>query len=155
MIVAFEKTARKLKKERLTKPLEKLKVTVPGQQGLLIRRESLPGLTLIATNDFDGHLNGEPPLENVFKRSLRDDGLAYDKDSPYIWLPEETEHEVVYNSEFMIIDSPLPKYLLVSKAKYAPEKNRQLIVDAIIDLGDEFLALMEKHGVDIGSFIEE
>jgi hypothetical protein len=109
----------------------------------------------VATVDFDEHLIGEPPLEDLFKKVLREHGLSYDEQSRYIWLPKETEYETLYSSEILLVTSPLPIYLIVSKAVKAPEKNKSLVRDAIVMYGDELLHLLEKYEVPIHFFLEE
>lgn len=77
------------------------------------------------------------------------------EDSQYIWLPEETKYEQIYKSEYLEIISPLPIYLIVSKACKAPEKNKVLVLQAIDEYQDELLELLEKYQVDIAYFLEE
>ena len=153
IVEKFEREVRKLNGNRSGEPYRSLHVTVLGQQALLIRRENLRGLSLLATTDFDAYLKGEPPLEDVFKRLLREEGLSYDEKSEYIWLPEETTYETMYESSYVTIVSPLPIFLLTSKAKMAPERNKQLVADAIVEFGEPLLRLFEKHGVDIDNFV--
>jgi hypothetical protein len=155
ILLSFESRVREYNKTRYEGPAPQLQVTVLGQQGLLIRRESLPALTLLATTDFDALLNGQPPLGDIFKRCIRDEGLSYDEQSIYIWLPEETQYEALYESDFISVKSPQPIYLILSKARYAPEKNRQLVAEAIVQFGETLLELMDKHGVDAEFFLQE
>lgn len=153
IIENFENEVQKLNADRRIGPLRKLKVTILGQQGLLIRQDSLIGLQLLATTDFDGLLQGEPPLEDIFKRLLREEGLTYDEQSHYIWLPEETKSEIIYDSDLIEVKSPFPIYLIVSKAAKAPEKNKQLVIDAINEFGDPLISLLEKYEVNINYFL--
>ena len=81
-----------------------------------MRSDSLPNLKLLATTDFDGLLRGEVPTEDIFKVCLRDAGLTYDEQSEYIWLPDETSYEELYDSKTIRVTSPQPVYLV------APEK---------------------------------
>ena len=81
VIENFEKRVQQMNTARSAGAFRKLKVTVLGQQGLLLRRQSLTKLRLLATTDFDGLLNGEPPLEDIFKLLLREEGLTYDEHS--------------------------------------------------------------------------
>jgi len=154
VVKRFEVEVSKLNQDRRAGPFGTLKVRVLGQQALLIRRASLSGLRLLATTDFDAVLNGEPPLEDIFKRFLREEGLTYDEQSPLIWLPEETKCETIYKSEIIEVEGPLPIYLIVSKAVKAPEKNKLLVTQAIEVFGDEFLGMLEKYGADINYFID-
>lgn len=155
VVQTFETRVARLNADRSTGSFRRLEVRVLGQQGLLIRRASLPDLGLAATTDFDAIIKEEPPLGGIFKNLLRDEGLTYDEQSGYIWLPEEVTYEVVYESPSIRIDSPLPIYLIVSKAVKAPEKNRQLVAAAIAEdeFGEQLLALLEKYEVDINAFI--
>lgn len=152
-IKAFEDEVGKLNSARSVGSFRKLEVTVLGQQGLLIRQAQFPTLPLLATTDFDAHLKGEPPLEDIFKNKLKDIGLTYDEKSEYIWLPEETEYEEVYNSDLIVVRSPLPIYLIVSKALKAKEKNRALVTAAINEFGESLISLLVKYKVNIDYFL--
>lgn len=153
VIHAYEAKGAKLNKERASGPLSKLLVTVLGQQGLLVRSDSLPNLKLLATTDFDGLLRGEVPTEDIFKACLREAGLTYDEQSEYIWLPDETSDEELYDSKTIRVTSPQPVYLIVSKAVKAPEKNKQLVIDSISEFGESLIELLEKYGADIDYFL--
>lgn len=113
------------------------------------------GLHLVATSDFDGLLRGEVPTADIFKVCVQKAGFTYDEQSEFIWLPEETEYEVLYESELLMMDSPKPIYLIVSKAVKAREKNRQLIIDAIATFDDQLFELLEKYEVDLEFFLGE
>lgn len=153
LIARFEEAVRRLNVGRSIGPFRKFEVTVLGQQGLLIRQETLPNLRLLATTDFDAFLSAEPPLDDLFKRLLREEGLIYDEQSQYVWLPEETTFELIYDSDSIRVLSPLPLYLIVSKAVKAPQKNKQLVTSAIVQFGDELLRLFEKYHVDVEQFL--
>jgi hypothetical protein len=153
VIFAYEKEVRKLNKSRSSPFENKLKVTVLGQQGLLIRKDKMKNLHLVMTTDFDGNLRGEPPLGDIFKKKLKEFGLTYDEKSQYIWLPDETEYEGIYESDVIFLDSPLPIYLITSKALKAPEKNKQLVISAIEEYGEDLLKLFDKYKVDMTKFI--
>ena len=122
---------------------------------MLIRQELLKNFSLLATTDFDGLLNGEVPLEDIFKNVLKEEGLSYDEDSQYIWLPEETQYELIYKSEYLEIDIPLPIYLIVSKAYEAPQKNKVLVMQALEEFKDELLELFAKYKIDLKYFLDE
>ncbi len=153
IINKFETRIQEMNSVRHAGVFRQMQVTVLGQQGLLIRQASLKELSIINTTDFDGLLNGEPPLEDIFKNIIREEGLSYDEQSKYIWLPEETTYELIYKSEFIEVLSPLPIYLIVSKAVKAPEKNRQLVLQAIEYYQDSLIELLEKYGADLNYFI--
>ncbi len=155
IISKFEDRVGKLNSGRHAGPYSALKVTVLGQQALLLRQEYLKNFSLIATNDFDGLLNGEIPLEDIFKAILREEGLTYDEDSEYIWLPAETEYELIYKSEYIEIVSPYPIYLIVSKALKASEKNKALVIQAMQEFTDDLLQLFEKYNVDVEYFLDK
>lgn len=155
VISKFENEVKAQNEVRHSGPFRRMKIAILGQQALLVRRETLPKLKLLATNDFDGLLNGEPPLEDIFKRILKEEGLTYDEQSRYIWLPDETGYELIYQSDFVEVDSPAPIYLIVSKAVKAPEKNKQLVREAIEQFGDDLLGLLEKYKVNLNYFVGE
>ena len=154
VIKRYEESVREQNKTRHSL-YGQLSIVILGQQGLLVRKAELSGLNLLATTDFDALLKGEPPLEDVFKRFLREEGISYDEESIYIWLPDETRYELLYESKEVKVESPYPIYLIVSKAVKAPRKNKQLVIDAISKYGDELLILMERYNVDPERFFDE
>lgn len=158
VIADFEARVAQLNLTRMNNvPCRPLEVIILGQQALLVQHKKLAGLTLLATTDFDAQLRGEVPLEDIFKNCLRECGITYDEESHMIWMPAETKYEQLYESEYLSVMVPLPVYLLLSKAKYAKKKNRQLIVEAIADdtLSDELLELMDMYDVDVEYFLGE
>lgn len=155
VIKAYEKEVKKLTKNRSIPFVNKLKVTVLGQQGLLIRRDKMKNVPLVATNDFDANLKGEPPLEDIFKNKLRKFGLTYDEKSNFIWMPDETKYESIYESDLIFLESPHPIYLIANKALHAPVKNKPLVIAAIAEYGEELITLLEKYKVDLSYFVYE
>lgn len=77
VISEFESRVGVMNTTRTFGPFAPLKVTILGQQALLIRQDQLKHLHLLATTDFDGLLNGETPLEDLFKIILKNEGMKY------------------------------------------------------------------------------
>ena len=62
---------------------------------------------------------------------LEENGLVYDEDSHLVWIPENAKEIELFNFkniEAKLIDA---ESTLVSKAIHAPQKNKQLIRQAI------------------------
>ena len=73
---------------------------------------------------------------------LEANGLVYDEDSHLTWIPEKAEEVELFkfkNIEVKLIDA---ESTLVSKAIHAPQKNKQLIRQAIAS--DKFPDLVDR-----------
>ena len=88
-------------------------------------------LNLIQTGDMDAELQMDYFTKNKLMELLEANGLVYDEDSHLIWIPENAKAIDLFkfkNIEVKLIDA---ESIFVSKAVRAPQKNRQLIRQAI------------------------
>ncbi len=143
-------------KERLVSgspPITRSRIEILGQTSLLIQPELTYGLSLAQTGDLDALLRADHFVKQSLKKILPTYGFIYDEDSPLIFIPEQSQFLPFLNLsliEVVVID---PESALVSKAVKAPEKNIQLIRQAIAS--DEFPNLVEriiKAGGDLKKF---
>jgi len=74
-------------------------------------------------------------MDSVVKKELtsilKKYGLIYDGDSKLIWIPPGAKFEILFDLKNVVVKSIDPESALVSKAVKAPEKNKQLIREAI------------------------
>ena len=119
----------RLKQGTLTIP--KSEVLLFGQMSLMLNESVVKILNLIQTGDMDAKLQMDYFTKNKLIELLKENGLVYDEDSHLIWIPENAKIIELFkfkNIEVKLIDA---ESTLVSKAIHAPEKNKQLIRQAI------------------------
>lgn len=136
-------------------PLSKVHLKVLGQMALFADEEASNRLSLVATKDLDAIIDGDWTARTYLKEALRENGLVYDDLSKEIWIPPEATFEVYHDSSLLKVSVLSPLYVILSKAVKAPEKNKQLITEAISLWGEELIELIQKHGQDINIFLNE
>lgn len=134
--------------------IQKALIRVLGQTSLLIQPELTYQLSLVQTGDLDAKLDAEHVVKTRLKEILPEYKFLYDEDSEMVFIPDGssfTEFADLSLVNVLVID---PESALVSKAVKAPDKNRQLIREAITS-GD-YKSLVEriiKEGGDLKNFI--
>jgi len=126
-----------------------------GQFGLLVHPHASLALKPVATRDIDALLSGDQPALWLVRAVINQSGYAYDDLSREIWLPTEAQFETLYESRVVKVEVVAPVFNLLSKAKKAPERNRNLIVKGLAVYGAELMHLLTAHGVDIDYFLKE
>lgn len=116
-------------------PVSKASVRLLGQVSLLSNERASAMLSLAQTGDVDAFLVMDHVVKEALTSLLLERGLIYDEDSYLIWIPPGTKFELLFNYKHLIVESIDPESALVSKAVKAPEKNRQLIREAIASNG--------------------
>ena len=109
----------------------KVEVRLLGQMSLLVNQEAAATLSLAQTADLDAFLLIDSFVKDEFKKILAEEGLVYDEDSHLIWIPEGAHFDKVFSFQNILVLSVDPESALVSKAVKAPQKNKQLIREAI------------------------
>ena len=133
--------------------ISRSRIEILGQTSLLIQPELTYGLSLAQTGDLHAVLRADHFVKQSLKKILPTYEFIYDEDSPLIFIPEQSRFFPFLNLsmlEVVVID---PESALVSKAVKAPEKNIQLIRQAIAS--NEFPSLVEriiKAGGDLKKF---
>ncbi|MEK6706040.1 MAG: hypothetical protein AABZ06_09645 [Bdellovibrionota bacterium] len=131
--------------ERRTEGLRlfsKTKVRLLGQTSLMANDRISAMFSLAQTADLDAVLKMDDLLKNEFTKLLIREGLVYDEDSYLIWIPHGAKFERLFDFENVGVETIDPESALVSKAVKAPEKNKQLIREAIAS--DEFPTLVDR-----------
>jgi hypothetical protein len=99
-------------------------------------------LSLVQTNDLDALLKMEYVVKVEFKKLLNEVGLIYDEDSYLIWVPPGARFDPLFDFETVEVHIIDAESALVSKAVKAPEKNKQLIREAIAS--GQFSSLLDR-----------
>jgi hypothetical protein len=134
--------------------LPRAQVRILGQISLLVNERASAVLNLVQTADLDATLSMENAVKEELRSLLRSSGYVYDEDSPLIWIPEDAVFYRFAELNNIVVESIDPESTLVSKAIKAPEKNRQLIRQAIAS--NEFPTLVDrilKNGGKLEEFI--
>lgn len=119
----------RLKEGTLTIP--KSEILLFGQMSLMLNESVAANLNLVQTADMDAKLRMDYFTKNKLLELLEANGLVYDEDSHLVWIPENArtiEWLMLKNIEVKLMDA---ESTLVSKAIRAPQKNKQLIRQAI------------------------
>lgn len=131
----------------------KSQIEILGQTSLLIQPELTLCLSLAQTGDLDAKLRADNFVRATLKGLLLESGLMYDEDSPLIFVPPDSrffEFLELPNLSVTVID---PESALVSKAVKAPEKNIQLVRQAIASGNyPNLVSRIDKLGGDLSDF---
>lgn len=139
-----------------TLAIPKSEVLVYGQMSLMLNEPVATFLNLIQTADMDAQLQMDYFTKNKLLELLKANGLVYDEDSHLIWIPKDAKAIDLFkfkNIEVKLIDA---ESALVSKAIHAPQKNKQLIRQAIASGKFPTLVdrIIENNGI-LDFFLEE
>jgi hypothetical protein len=137
----------------LTKELT-IEVQVLGQTSLLMDNVIPSKISLTRTNDLDALVKGRSLELVIFRKVLKSNGLVLDELSSDIWIPKGASFVPYYDSSAVKVSYLDPISALVSKAVKAKEKNRVLISDALVVLGESLASKIRSNGGDIGYFTE-
>lgn len=130
------------------------KVQLLGQISLLINEKAAMVLSLAQTGDMDAFLRMEHVVRKELDELLEKRGLVYDQDSHLIWIPPKSKFELLFDFEHVLVESIDPESALVSKAVKAPEKNKQLIREAIASDGfPELVDRILENGGQLEDFV--
>ncbi len=125
-----------------------------GQMSLLVNESITTLIELNATRDVDSYIQSEYWVEKKFESLLKKEGLLLDKDRNLIWMPEETIFKTFFTGKYLTVLIPEPIYCLASKAIKAKEKNKQLIIFALLEYGDKLENLIKKYNGELEFFYE-
>ncbi len=109
-------------------------IRVVGQIALILAEVPL---TLAATKDVDCSTRCEPSVRKRFE-------------GHEAWMPNETEFEPIFSGRFVTASFAQPDFVLLSKARMSPQKNRVLLTEYLAQgASDRFLRLARKYRVDL------
>jgi len=144
----------RLKDGTLTIP--KSEVLVYGQMSLMLNEPVATFLNLIQTADMDARLRMDYFTKNKLLDLLKANGLVYDEDSHLVWIPDDAEVIDLFKFQYIEVKLLDAESTLVSKAIHAPQKNKQLIRQAIAS--GKFPALIDRiieYNGEIDFFLED
>lgn len=126
-------------------------IRVLGQMALW---EAVVPLTLAATRDVDVYADYAYAVQKQFELLLEAQGKILDPLGHEVWMPKETQYREIYRGPNVAGLIAEPEFVLISKAKTAPEKNRALIVELLAKgPAEDFLALATQYGIDLERFV--
>ncbi len=132
---------------RLISP-KTVEIRILGQMALFFNEEFSQRVSLEATLDLDALINANHEIENLVVEEIELMGLVLDELSKEIWMPEGTWWETAFKGEYVTIRIPDPISIIVSKAKFAKEKNKKLINETLREFGKELEERLKSEGVD-------
>ena len=125
-----QENRQRLKDGTLTIP--KSEVLILGQMSLMLNESVTKTLNLIQTGDMDARLRMDNFTKSKLLQLLKGNGLVYDEDSHIVWAPEDYKTINFLNLKNVDVNLIDAESVLLSKAIHAPEKNRQLVRQAIV-----------------------
>ncbi len=120
----------------------KSQIIILGQSSLLSQPALTAFLSLAQTGDLDALLRADSFVKKQLELLLSKHGLIYDEDSPLIFVPKNSRFTLFLDLPLLEVKIIDPESALVSKAVKAPEKNKQLIRQAIAS--EEYSALVDR-----------
>ncbi|MCA9619598.1 MAG: hypothetical protein KC731_11250 [Myxococcales bacterium] len=89
-----------------------------------------------------------------FEALLETAGKVLDPHGAEVWMPNETEYRLVYDGVYVRGMIAEPDYVLLSKAKKAPAKNRALLIEALAaGPSQRLLDLAKRYDVDLEALL--
>jgi len=127
-------------------------IYIIGQSALM---EAGLSIDLAATADVDSKYQLEYKLRKKFDELLKADGKFLDPVGHEAWMPEETVYKQIFEGRHIVGYIAEPVFIILSKAKKAPIKNKQLIIDylASSDLDHRLFELAKKYDVKFEDII--
>ena len=108
---------------------------------------------MAATADVDLKYQIEYVVKKKFEELFSEIKKHLDPVGHEAWMPQETEYIKIFSGQIVSGYIAEPVFVILSKAKMARNKNRQLIVDYLAskDLDPRLFDLAEKYNVDVES----
>jgi hypothetical protein len=140
--------------ERDATGAQKLKcdVYIIGQTALL---EAKLQIQLAATMDVDLFRQLHGPMREKLDVLFAQYGKKIDPVGHEAWMPIETQFDLLFSGKFASCFIAKPEYILISKAKKAPIKNKNLIIEYIGNKPSKlFFDLAKKYEVRLEDFLK-
>ena len=132
--------------------LLRCEIHIIGQTALL---EARLGIWLAATMDVDLQKQLHGAIRQKLDELFAIHGKKIDPVGHEAWMPKETKFNTIYTGKFVKCFVAQPEYVLISKAKMAREKNKNLIIEY---LGTKptplFLQLVKKYEINLKEFLK-
>jgi hypothetical protein len=133
--------------------LKKIHLKILGQSALLLNKEILDKWIITQTRDFDAIIEGDWTNRSLIKRALNKVGLVYDDLSKEVWIPPNSTFVSLYESNQIKLEALDPFFVLLSKAVKAPDKNQELISQALVFYGSRLANAITLAGGKIENFL--
>lgn len=133
-------------------PLGICEIKIIGQTALL---EANISLHVPATMDVDVFANYDYLVKKKFEHLLKENGKELDPVGHEAWMPKETEYIEFFTGKWVKAYLAKIEYVMISKAKKAPVKNKGLIVEYLATSPDKvFFQLSKKYKINLDYFLE-
>jgi len=127
------------------------KIRIVGQTALI---EANLSLHVPATMDVDVFADYEHSVQKKFEALLKEIGKELDPVGHEAWMPQETEYQQFYSGSFVTAYLAKPEFVILSKAKKAPQKNSRLITEYLASEPPAvFFELAKKYQIDLERFV--
>jgi len=133
-------------------PIQETMVLVIGQTALL---EADLNIQINATMDVDTYNELTHRVRDKLNELLTSIHKSLDPEGHKAWMPEETQYQSIYKGQFVDAKIAEPVFIMLSKAKMAPTKNKQLLTDYLAseDCDDLIYDLADKYNVDLETIL--
>lgn len=132
--------------------IRECEIKVIGQTALL---EANLSIHVPATMDVDVFANYQFSVMQKFKGLLKIVGKELDPVGHEAWMPKETLYNSYFEGAWVKGFLAQAEYVMVSKAKKAPEKNKALLAEYLaLPPPEVFFELAEKYEIDLERFVE-
>jgi hypothetical protein len=127
-------------------------IRIIGQTALLEANVKLP---LAATQDVDAVARwSDDAVRRKLCELLEARGKMLDPLAHEAWMPEDTRYMPFFSGRLVTAQLAMPEYVLISKAKTAPAKNRVLLTDYLAaGPSPLFLQLARRYAIDLEALI--
>ncbi len=132
--------------------INRVDIRIVGQTALL---EANLHIYVAATIDVDTKNQIEYSVRKKFSELLEVRGKILDPVGHEAWMPDETEYRQIFDGSNLSGYIAEPVFVILSKAKKAPVKNKDLIAEylASVDLDQRIFQLARKYQVDLDAFV--
>ena len=125
---------------------------VVGQAGIIAAN---PNFDVTATQDLDAFTNAQHAIVEKLVSILAKRGIKYDLLSSEVWMPPETQYVELFKGRHVTAERSGLDYIMVSKAKMNPQKNKDLIQNYLAaGASDLFFELCKKYKIDLQSLLD-
>lgn len=127
-------------------------ILIIGQTALLEAKFDFP---VVATMDVDAYKEITYRIKVKFEELLAIKGKHLDPVGHEAWMPDETEFKTIHDGKIIIGKIAEPVFVIISKAKKSPEKNKFLIADYLASQcrDDRIFDLADKYQIDLEKLI--
>jgi hypothetical protein len=133
-------------------PLRPIMIRIIGQTALLEANVDLP---LVATQDVDAVARwSDDAVRHKLSELLEARGKLLDPLAHEAWMPKDTRYIPFFSGRLVTAELAMAEYVLISKARTAPVKNRVLLTDYLAaGPSPLFLQLARRYAIDLDALL--